>query len=275
MLARKSMLVSRKPLSRLIQISLIILAALPCTYAQKKAKKDLFLLIGQSNMAGRGQLDSATVHFRSNKVLMIDSTNTWTIAKHPIHFDKPKAVGVGLALTFSERVAEAFPHSTIGLIPCAVGGSGISDWQPTVRHQQTGIYAYDAMMARTKAARKSGKIRAVLWHQGENDSNELRISDYEEKLITFFNNLRKELKLRKQPIIVATMADFYVAKNPVAAQANAIIKSLPSKLPNMYVVDASDLTHNGDQVHFGSASLEELGYRYADKYLQHVTIRRK
>ena len=43
-------------------------------------------------------------------------------AVEPLHFDKPKIVGVGLGLAFGKAMAEAEPDVTIGLIPCAVGG---------------------------------------------------------------------------------------------------------------------------------------------------------
>ncbi len=91
-----------------------------------KDKLHLFLLIGQSNMAGRGivEVQDKTSHSR---VLMLSKENKWVHAVDPMHFDKPVA-GVGLGKTFGEVVADATQGVTIGLVPCAVGGSPIDSW---------------------------------------------------------------------------------------------------------------------------------------------------
>ena len=90
----------------------------------------LFLLVGQSNMAGRGKVEPQdTVPIP--RVLMLDRQRTWVPAVDPMHFDKPVA-GVGLGRSFAARIADAHADVTIGLIPAAVGGSPIDAWQPGV-----------------------------------------------------------------------------------------------------------------------------------------------
>src|SRR5689334_23319089 len=81
-------------------------------------KFHLFLLVGQSNMAGRGVVDTSdtTPH---DRVLMLNKAGEWTPAVDPLHFDKPIA-GTGLGKTFATILAEADPGITIGLIPAAV-----------------------------------------------------------------------------------------------------------------------------------------------------------
>ena len=59
--------------------------------------RHLFLLVGQSNMAGRGKVEPQdTVPIP--RVLMLDKQRTWVPAVDPMHFDKPIA-GVGLGRT--------------------------------------------------------------------------------------------------------------------------------------------------------------------------------
>ena len=53
-----------------------------------------YLLIGQSNMAGRGPLDTESKVI-NEQIIMLDSLNNWVGATDPVHFDKPKMVGVG------------------------------------------------------------------------------------------------------------------------------------------------------------------------------------
>ena len=52
--------------------------------------RHLFLLVGQSNMAGRGKVEPQdTVPIP--RVLMLDKQRTWVPAVDPMHFDKPIA----------------------------------------------------------------------------------------------------------------------------------------------------------------------------------------
>lgn len=225
---------------------------------------DLFLLIGQSNMAGRGPLDAAPKQPKPT-IWAINSHDQWVVAKDPLHYDKPSVVGVGPGLGFAERWLELNPKAKIGLIPCAVGGSSIDDWQPGQKHAQTGIYAYDAMLRRVHLAQRRGKIKAILWHQGEGDSNPKSNKVYEEKLDEFFARLRRDLNAPNTPIILGTLGDFFVKKNPDALPINQIITSFPQNYPNVYAVSSAGLKHKGDVTHFDTPSARELGQRYAEK----------
>ena len=76
----------------------------------------LFLLIGQSNMAGRGKIEAADRE-PIPRVLMLNQDLAWVPAIDPVHFDKPQIAGVGIARTFGRVLAAANPSATIGLIP--------------------------------------------------------------------------------------------------------------------------------------------------------------
>ncbi|GAA4447582.1 sialate O-acetylesterase [Ravibacter arvi] len=231
-----------------------------------RKKMDLYLLIGQSNMAGRGKLDSAAVLEREG-IWVIQADNSWTAAKDPVHYDKPKMVGIGPGLAFAEEIRKASGRP-IGLIPCAVGGSRLDDWATGRRHEQTGIYAYDAMLARVKEAQKRGRLKGILWHQGEGDSTPELAAVYGQKLSAFFERLRKDIGAEKVPVLIGTLGDFYVRKNPRAADINKIIEGFPVPGDHIYVVSSSGLTDLGDGTHFDGPSARELGRRYAEQYLK-------
>src|SRR4051812_22254570 len=95
-------------------------------------KLRLFLLIGQSNMAGRGKLGVEDVT-TNPRIFMLKKDLTWALAKDPLHFDSPRA-GVGLGSEFARVVLKANPKAKIGLIPCAVGGSSLASWKPGGEH---------------------------------------------------------------------------------------------------------------------------------------------
>ena len=105
------------------------------------------LMIGQSNMAGRGITNSAN-RLSSERVLKFTKDRKWAEGVEPIHFDRP-FTGAGPGLAFARSMADADGHAVIGLIPCAVGGTPLSRWEP-------GRDLYTNAVSRTKAALASG-----------------------------------------------------------------------------------------------------------------------
>ena len=172
-----------------------------------KERFHLFLLVGQSNMAGRGKVapQDEKAHPR---VLVFNEQRQWVPATDPLHFDKPGIVGVGLGKTFGETIAEANPNVTIGLIPCAVGGSPIDSWQPGGYHAQTKSHPYDDTLKRAHAALEHGTLRAILWHQGESDSQPGKAKVYESKLHALIQRFRSELEAPEVPFVAGQMGQF-------------------------------------------------------------------
>ncbi len=76
----------------------------------------VFLLIGLSNMAGRGKIEAEDT-VSHPRVLGMNKADAWVPAVDPLHFDKKRA-GVGLGMTFGKVVAEALPDCTKGSALC-------------------------------------------------------------------------------------------------------------------------------------------------------------
>lgn len=225
----------------------------------------LFLLVGQSNMAGRGIVEEQdrVVHPR---VLTLTKSNTWAPAVDPIHFDK-RVAGVCLGRTFGIELAEADPSVTIGLIPCAVGGSPISSWETGGYHDQTKTHPYDDAIARARVAMRAGVLKGILWHQGESDSSAKKAPLYEEKLHALIARFRTELETPQVPFVAGQLGIFEERPwNEFRKQVDAAHRALPEKVSFAAFVPSDGLTPNADLVHFDAASLREFGRRYAAAY---------
>ncbi len=120
-----------------------------------KQKFHLYLLAGQSNMAGRGAVEAEDTVINS-RVWMLTKDNEWKPAKEPLHFDKPGITGVGPGLAFGKAMAAAGTSIIIGLIPCAVGGTSINLWNEGQYDSVTKMHPYDDAISRTKQAMKGG-----------------------------------------------------------------------------------------------------------------------
>lgn len=227
---------------------------------------DIFVLAGQSNMAGRGDVapEDRQIHPR---VWMLDRDAAWGPAVEPMHFDKPiAAVGPGRA--FGIAVAEALADVHIGLVPTAVGGSPISTWEPGVRYPETGAYPWDDAARRIKAAVARGRVRAVLWHQGESDGNDADAPQYEARLRALITRFRVELNDPALPFLIGQLGRFEGKPwTPAYEQVDAAHRRVAADTPHVAFVSSDGLADKGDQLHFSAEAARELGRRYARAYL--------
>ena len=234
--------------------------------AYPKEKVHLFLLAGQSNMAGRGEISSEdkTIHPR---IFALSKDGQWVPAVDPIHYDK-KSAGVGLGKSFALALAESREDIAIGLIPAACGGSPISTWEPGGYHEQTKSHPFDDAIQRTRQAMANGVLKGVLWHQGEADSKANKASGYEERLKELIQRFRKEFGQADLPFILGQLGQFEA--NPwdeYKRMVNQAHLSTAEEIPGVRFVDSNGLTAKPDNIHFDSKSLREFGRRYAEAYL--------
>jgi len=227
-----------------------------------KEKFHLYLLIGQSNMAGRGVLDEK--HSISKlRLLKFSQRNAWAPGTDPLHTDKPAAAGVGLGTSFAREMADADMQITVGVIPCAVGGTPLQRWQK-------GGDLYEQALVRAKIAMKDGTLKGILWHQGEGDSGkEETAKSYGARLSQMIADLRADLGVGEVPFVAGKLGEFLSDKtkdgNPSFwPVVNEQIATLPKTVPNTAVVESTGLKHKGDGVHFDTPSLREFGKRYAE-----------
>ncbi len=233
---------------------------------------DLFLLMGQSNMKGRGFMPEEPK--RDPRIVMMHlKDDAWYLARHPLHltgdaktFKGADNAGVGPGLAFAEAVAARNVDLRVGLIPCAVGGSAIALWQPGAKLYVDALRR--ARLAQVTTAPVKARIRAVLWLQGEADATDERLPVHEEKLLKLVRTLRADLSLPELPFIACTIGEMSPdGEGRRKADMNRLLLSLPSKLPHTACVDARDLKSNiGDNVHFDTAAQNEIGRRFAEKY---------
>ncbi len=255
-----------KRITILIVFLILLIAGCLQPFA-KEPEFHLYILAGQSNMAGRGKLEAQDIEPHPH-VFVLDANDQWQPAVEPLHFDKPGMVGVGPGLAFGKAMAQHKPNVKIGLIPCAAGGSPISSWFPGGYHDQTKSHPYDDAIRRAKVAKQSGTIKGILWHQGESDSKPDRVEVYEAKLKTVIANFRRDLGDEELPFIVGKLGDFVVAQNPNAGEINNIFEHLPQTVPHTACTDVTGLTPKSDNIHFNTESARTLGRRYAEHVLK-------
>ena len=222
---------------------------------------DLYILAGQSNMAGRGIINDSLRALQDDQVWMLTKDLNWTVAKHPVHFDKPGVAGVGPGLSFGIAMAKAHPGTKIGLIPCAVGGTSIDKWQPGAFDQATSTHPYDDAVQRITHAMKHGRVKGMIWLQGESDSNEASAAEYLAKLNVLIQRIRELTGDKNLPVVVGELGHF---KSNYQLINNEFHKA-PSKIKNLGIASSEGFTDKGDQTHFDAKSATIYGFRFAEQ----------
>ena len=241
-----------------VKLLLFLSISLAALWAQPPTDLQLFLLIGQSNMAGRGVVEARDKQPITH-VYALTKELEWKPAMDPLHFDKPDIAGVGLGRSFARELAKANPAAAIGLIPAAFGGTSLEEWKP-------GGKLYNDAIARTRAAMKSGKLRGILWHQGEADSGkEENAKSYRERWTKVIGSLREDLNAANVPVVVGQLGEFYTGA--FARTVDEQLAIIPLQVPRTAFVSSAGLKAKSDNVHFDSPSLREFGRRYAHEFM--------
>lgn len=222
----------------------------------------LYILAGQSNMAGRGELPTEQNLPPHPRVYMLDKDNHWQLAKNPVHFDKPGITGVGPGLSFGIEMAKEDTSIRIGLIPCAVGGTSIEKWAMGAFDPVTKTHPYDDAVSRIREAMKFGTIKGMLWHQGESNAKDKDLHNYLDNFENLIGRIRKLVMNMNLPVVIGELGQF---REPFRMFNLDILRHIEGRISNSGLVTSEGLTHKGDSTHFNRESSYQLGIRFAAK----------
>lgn len=218
------------------------------------------LIIGQSNMGGRGFAHEVEpIH---NEQIRVLRNGRWRPMYIPVNPDRVTS-GINLSESFADLYARE-KNVEVGIIPCADGGTSLDQWR-------VGGLLFDHACYMAELASRTSTIAGVLWHQGESDCAEERYPYYEEKLLVILDAFRKKLDLHDVPFLLGGLGDYLKDcersekfKNYV--HVNAALKRVASKRPMTGFVSAEGLGANPDNLHFSAKALREFGVRYYEEF---------
>ena len=239
-------------------------------------KYDIYLLIGQSNMAGRGGMllpeDTARV---MKGVWLLNAEGKPEPARNPLNryssvrkSMKMQQICPGTA--FGEKVAKKTGRKIL-LVVNALGGSSIRAWAkdaPLVADKGSIALGekqlYAEAIRRTKEALAYGELKAILWHQGEADARNPEA--YKARLSALVENLRKDLNAPDVPFIAGEIAHW----RSTASGFNGMIQTISTFVPNSDWVssEGAGMLKGKSDPHFSRDGQLLIGERYADKVLK-------
>jgi hypothetical protein len=227
---------------------------------------DLYLCIGQSNMAGRGYMDASqgdgvplenaflfTPAFGFVKA--VNPMNQYSSIRKELNMQE-----ISPSWGFAKYLSDRRPQAKTGLIVNARGGSAMEEWLK-------GEPLYDSTVERTQKALAWGDLKGIIWHQGESNSGAAKVAAYPAQLAAMVGSLREDLSSPGACFIAGELIYSYSG----APAFNPMIRTVSSFLENADWVSAEGLTPraSGD-VHFSRESNILLGERYALKMIDRV-----
>lgn len=234
----------------------------------------LFLLVGQSNMAGAPSPEAEDeVEDPRVRVLAYEDCpklgrtyNQWYAARPPLHGCNE---GVGPGDYFGKALAKVYPNATIGLVPLAISGVDIDFFLKGVVSKRRGEFrippdnqwsgAYEWAIERAELAKQSGTITGVIFHQGESDTGNAPWVGKVNQLVT---DLRTDLRLGEAPFVAGEL----LHSGCCGKWHNSLVQQLSQSITNTRVVSAEGLA-GMDSAHFDLAGQRELGARYGTAML--------
>ncbi|ESQ91953.1 hypothetical protein ABAC460_03380 [Asticcacaulis sp. AC460] len=254
----------------------------------------VFLLAGQSNMAGRGVipkpmdadgLPSPDIFMWDPDAGIIPATDP---IPHPERGAKPTAIGPGMSFAKAWHAAKG---GRLLLVGAAWGGTGFFEQVPNYgqRWLRTQDRAVGGDLYRRAVARANAAIRAaqasgpvafggILWHQGESDIGAHAMAGYAAAHVELMQALRAEITgAADAPIVAGELTPQYLAREGKALQKLDpeqmrlfldYLHNIDRHLPRSGWVSSAGLTCKpGDPVHFDAAGQRAFGRRYAERLL--------
>jgi len=232
---------------------------------------DLWVIAGQSNSSGYGRgtcydPPELGVHLFNNRM-------QWALATHPMnestgtmHLANREDVNGAHSpwLHWARRVKQEMGYP-VGLVQAALGGSPLVLWSPA----EPGDHPLYELMLQVVAA-VGGKVRGVLWYQGESDTNIDLARSYEKRFVAAVRAWRKALANPRLSVLTVQINRVYCPPGEYDSRGWSLVREaqrqVPRRLANTCVVPTLDLSLS-DLVHNSAASNMVLAERAAQSAL--------
>ncbi|MBE0679734.1 MAG: sialate O-acetylesterase [Bacteroidales bacterium] len=227
----------------------------------------LFVLAGQSNMAGRGQVEPCDT-VPHPRIFSVTPDKRWVVAREPLQLYQPALTGLGPGMAFARALVEELDEEIyIGLIPCAVGGSSVGNWLSDSLYK--GVRLKSNFTDKLLWAKEYGTVKGILWHQGEADATAEKIAFYKSDLTLLFDYFREVTGDDNLPVIAGELGIFPGVEENRQEYLflNDILLEISRDDPYMALVRSFGLKAKADNVHFDGPSQRIMGRRYAAAWL--------
>jgi hypothetical protein len=226
----------------------------PTSVVSESPPDQLFILAGQSNMLGRRlPLSQGTP---SDADLWNWRGGFWRVASDPLGSPTDPDNGIGPGMTFGTELLAA-DGGTIGLVMCAVGSTGMSDWQP-------GQGPFENCVR--DAASAGGVVTGLLFLQGERDASQRGLATkWAARFKTMLAGFRSVFG--EIPAVVAKLGNITAPGHKFTQLVQEQQDLAATENTNVRFFPTADQPLDGEGLHFTVAAYKIIGERFADNWL--------
>jgi len=222
---------------------------------QHQGKLSIFILAGQANMEGYGDVSEYEPLLNQDRIYVFDDKYKWKTGKEPVRRK------VGPSISFASELIKNSPDEVIGIVNVAVGNTNIEQWSKS--YSDTSLY--QNLMKRTLAASTQGEIKGLLFYQGENDAKggpKNHYDDWDILFEKFIRNVRHDLECDSLPVVFSQIGrgDFVKWEEVKESQERV-------NLNHVTMIKSDDLEYQKDSIHFTTSAYMVLGKRFAKEYM--------
>ncbi len=258
------------------RLQLLLWTLLVFAAAEAGPRYDVYLLIGQSNCAGRGPMISSDTTDVIPGVWLLNDKGKPEEAMAPLNrysnIRKDLSVqGIGLGVGLGDRL-HRWTNRRVLLVQNARGGSSIKSWTPGASDGYV-----DSAIVRTRQALKYGCLKAIVWHQGETDIQKgMTPEEYSDRFSRMVAYLRKQLGTPDVPVVVGETGEWeWASLDDIRRFNDTTLIEVCRTVPLCTKVSSNKLERRYKDKprdpHFSRSAGIELGQRYANALLPQVT----
>ena len=244
-------------------------AALSGSGAMQSPPAAVFILAGQSNMVGQGQIAELDVNLRRQPA----NVEFYRTGVRTPMSEQPSA---GPEFSLASELSHSMSTRQIVLIKYAVGGVSLLAWAPDwvatqaalTQNEQVGPL-YRNLLDQIGSITKNRRVEfaGVFWMQGERDARyPIAARDYESNLAGLIQRLRRDLKTPRLPFIFGQVNP-PAATYPGLADVRSAQVTIARTVSDTTLVPTDDLTKRADGLHYDTRGQVTLGRRFAQAYL--------
>ena len=241
-----------------------VMASVPATAATK-----VFLLAGQSNMAGEGTVADLAAEYASQPAVKFWSNSQWVNLQGGFG-DGTSGKLFGPEIGFGYRLHQRFPTDDIYLVKYGLTSTNLAvQWKPdgTGPCYNTFKTTANAAIDNLTAAGKSPVVAGMIWMQGENDAlDSTYAAAYAGNLTNFITTVRRDFSTPNMEFVVGRILPCYGTTTDSNLVRNAEM-TVPGQVGKSSWINTDDLplAFTG---HYGTQGQIELGTRFANEFVQ-------
>jgi hypothetical protein len=246
-------------------ISFLVLV-LTLTVSSSNAATKVFLLAGQSNMAGEGNVADLTAPYNTPLSEVKFWNNSQWVALRGGFGDGTSGTLFGPEIGFGHRLHELYPKDDIYLVKYGLTSTNLAvDWNPNGAGIRYNIFksTADAALKNLANAGLSPTIAGMIWMQGENDAlNSTYAAAYRNNLVNLISTVRSQFSTPDMPFVDGRVLACYGTQTDSDLVRNAQM-TVPAQVGHAAWVNTDDLplAFTG---HYGTQGQIELGIRFAN-----------